>query len=68
MNLFGTIINFKFHEANIEPFIRFIHERNIQPGGWIEVCDHEEQVYFESKCQKLYISYLYHKEAKLHKF
>ena len=51
MNLFGTKINFKFYESNIEPFIRFIHERNIQPGGWIEIDDHEEQVYFESKCQ-----------------
>ena len=51
MNLFGTNIHFKFYESNIEPFIRFIHERNIQPGGWIEIDDHEEQVYLESKCQ-----------------
>lgn len=51
MNIFGTKTNFKFYESNIEPFIRFIHERNIQPGGWIEIDDHEEQVYFESKCQ-----------------
>ncbi len=28
--------SFKLYESNIDPYIRFIHERNIQPCGWIK--------------------------------
>jgi DNA polymerase elongation subunit (family B) len=28
---------FKAYESNIDPFLRFIHERNIQPCGWVRL-------------------------------
>jgi DNA polymerase elongation subunit (family B) len=28
---------FALYESNIDPFLRFIHERNIQPCGWIKI-------------------------------
>jgi DNA polymerase elongation subunit (family B) len=28
---------FKLYESNIDPFLRFIHERNIQPCGWVRI-------------------------------
>lgn len=30
-------IRYKIYEANIEPFIRFMHIKNISPSGWIEI-------------------------------
>ena len=32
----------KLYETNIEPFIRFIHEKEIKPSGWITIQDGEE--------------------------
>lgn len=29
--------DFKLYENNIDPFIRFIHIRNIQPAGWVSI-------------------------------
>ena len=28
---------FKLYESNIDPFLRFIHERNIEPCGWVKL-------------------------------
>ena len=28
---------FKLYESNIDPFLRFIHEQNIAPCGWVEL-------------------------------
>ena len=43
---------FKFHESNIEAFIRFIHNRDVKPGGWIKVTDFEDDVdTLDTKCQ-----------------
>ena len=30
-------VRYKIYEANIEPFIRFMHIKNISPSGWIEI-------------------------------
>ena len=44
--------SFKFHETNLEPTIRFVHERNIQPGGWVKISDFSQNNdTLESKCQ-----------------
>jgi len=34
---------FKLYESNIDPFLRFIHEQNITPCGWVELpaCEYE---------------------------
>ena len=32
-----TKFHFKQYESNIEPFIRFIHNTNIEPTGWIRI-------------------------------
>ena len=39
------------YESNIEPFIRFIHTRNIKPVGWISIDDYEICDPPESRCQ-----------------
>jgi DNA polymerase elongation subunit (family B) len=28
---------YKLYESNIDPFLRFIHDRNIQPCGWVSI-------------------------------
>lgn len=33
----GKRIGLKVYEANIDPILRFFHERNLDPAGWIEV-------------------------------
>jgi DNA polymerase elongation subunit (family B) len=40
-----------FHETNIDPLIRLLHERNIQPGGWVSVSNFTTTNVLESKCQ-----------------
>ena len=32
---------FKLYESNIDPFLRYIHEMNIKPSGWINIDDYE---------------------------
>jgi len=34
---------FKMYESNIDPFLRYIHEKNINPCGWITVTDFQEE-------------------------
>lgn len=33
----GKMTKFELYESNIEPFIRFLHCKNINPSGWIRV-------------------------------
>lgn len=33
---------FNFFENKVDPFIRFMHERNIQPAGWITLDEYSE--------------------------
>ena len=28
---------FNFHESNIDPFLRFIHSRDISAAGWVKI-------------------------------
>jgi DNA polymerase elongation subunit (family B) len=53
---------FKLYESNIDPFLRFVHEQNIKPCGWISVtefsdetddkyntrCDYNLQTYYKN--------------------
>lgn len=34
--IYGKMYTIKLYESNIEPFIRFIHKKNIRPSGWIK--------------------------------
>lgn len=34
---------FKMYESNIDPFLRYIHEKNIKPSGWIGISDYLEE-------------------------
>ena len=33
----GKAVGLKVYEANIDPLLRFFHERNISPAGWVQV-------------------------------
>jgi DNA polymerase elongation subunit (family B) len=33
----GTKVGLKLYEANIDPVLRFFHERDISPAGWVQV-------------------------------
>lgn len=33
----GTKVGLKLYEANIDPVLRFFHERDLSPAGWIQV-------------------------------
>lgn len=35
-------VKFTLYESNIEPYLRFMHIRNISPSGWIEIRDYTE--------------------------
>ena len=34
---------FKLYESNIDPFLRFIHMKEIKPCGWIQVSNYDYQ-------------------------
>ena len=53
IKMFGNTIKFQFHESNIEPFLRFIHTQNIQPGGWVTFDEFTTDIddELETKCQ-----------------
>ena len=36
-------LNFTLYEANIEPFIRFCHIKNIKTAGWCELSNYKEE-------------------------
>ena len=43
---------YEFHESNIEPFLRFIHSRDISAGGWVKISKwRENDEIADSKCQ-----------------
>ena len=33
---------FNLYESNIKPLIRFIHEQNIKPSGWVTINKYEK--------------------------
>ena len=53
IKMFGNTLKFQFHESNIEPFLRFIHTQNIQPGGWVTFDEFTTDIddELETKCQ-----------------
>jgi DNA polymerase elongation subunit (family B) len=43
---------FDFHESNIDPFLRFIHSRDISAAGWVKISKwRENDDIVDSKCQ-----------------
>lgn len=45
-------VRYQLYESNIEPFIRMIHIRNIEPAGWIQISEYETNTHvLPSKCQ-----------------
>lgn len=47
-------VRYKLYESNIEPFLRFMHIKDIQPAGWLEVPAGKYQLnddLLASKCQ-----------------
>jgi DNA polymerase elongation subunit (family B) len=52
MKLVSLNTNFQFHESNIDAFLRFIHNQNIKPGGWVTIdCFDQDVGELETKCQ-----------------
>jgi DNA polymerase elongation subunit (family B) len=43
---------FQLYESNIDPFLRYIHEKDIRPCGWVKVTDFEEEgnSMFDTRC------------------
>ena len=43
----------KVYESNVEPFLRFIHRRNISPSGWVTVTNyHNEPEHLPTHCKR----------------
>jgi DNA polymerase elongation subunit (family B) len=43
----------KVYESNVEPFLRFIHRRNISPSGWVTVTNyHNEPDHLPTHCKR----------------
>jgi len=44
---------YDFHESNIEPFLRFIHTKEISAGGWVRISKwiENQNNNFDTKCQ-----------------
>lgn len=47
----SKIQTYKLYESNFEPLLRFIHIRNLQPAGWINVNEFYTSEIRASKCQ-----------------
>jgi len=41
---------FLMYESNIDPFLRYIHEQNIKPCGWVSVKDYEINDDIDTRC------------------
>jgi DNA polymerase delta subunit 1 len=61
---------FKLYESNIDPFLRFIHEQNIAPCGWVELPQKQYELLDESLSRAAYnvnVSYKYVKPLEINK-
>jgi DNA polymerase elongation subunit (family B) len=47
---------FKLYENNIEPYLRFIHKKNIEPSGWIKVKNCHTTNHYKTKIGKTYFT------------
>jgi len=53
----GTKVALKVYEANIDPMLRFFHERSISPAGWIQIlANHWEFANSDDAKVKVYAS------------
>lgn len=45
-------VRYQLYESNIEPFLRMIHIRDIEPSGWVQIAEYEPNTHIlPSKCQ-----------------
>ena len=60
--------HFEVFESNIDPMLRFIHEKNIKPSGWIEIHKNKYDVYEDNitNCQ-IYIKTDYNNIKEIEK-
>jgi hypothetical protein len=47
----GPMRSYPVYESNIEPYLRFFHERNLVPGGWIVAEKTEKVRLLASTCE-----------------
>lgn len=41
---------FKMYESNIDPFLRYIHQQNIKPCGWVSIAEYEIKEENNTRC------------------
>ena len=51
ININNTRKKFDLYESNIDPMLRFIHSRNIKPGGWVCIKKYFRIPIRETRCQ-----------------
>lgn len=53
---------YNFHESNIDPFLRFIHSKELTAGGWVQISKwkHIDDEILDSKCQINIITSYHH--------
>ena len=56
---YGSFSELTLHETNIEPVMRFLHIRNIEPAGWVKVNDYNMIKGNKSTCH-VHIEASYH--------
>ena len=60
----GDKQTFKLYESNIDPFLRFIHEQNIAPCGWVELPQHRYELLDEGMSRAAYNVSVSYKNVK----
>jgi DNA polymerase elongation subunit (family B) len=54
----GLLILYKIYESNIDPYLRFIHSKDINSTGWIEIKNYELNTKDNSSCHhNIIVSY-----------
>jgi DNA polymerase elongation subunit (family B) len=52
IGMHNRAVRYQLYESNIDPFLRLVHLRNIEPAGWITITDFEDNsLVLPTKCQ-----------------
>jgi DNA polymerase elongation subunit (family B) len=52
IGMHNRAVRYQLYESNIDPFLRLVHLRNIEPAGWITVTEFEDNSHIlPTKCQ-----------------
>lgn len=54
LSVYSSPIKCEIYESNIEPFLRFIHIKNLDPTGWIKLTNADEMEDGYSACNRYY--------------